>query len=318
MLIKKPYKARDVQLYCRAIVRCSGIVQGIGFRPFIYRLAVGKGLKGYVVNLGDAGVKIELEGEEEKIKEFLIDLREKKPFLAKYENISVSFLDEILGYEKFEIRESEKKGVTIHVRDGSLLIKRVPERLQRETAGDRDTFGYVDYGAYRNVQIEPFLLDLFVGVVTYFFKNETLCRIYLFHTGEKLGNYVVEKYGYSKVEEYLNLFKDLGLFEKYEIKRKFGVFGDQIVILYNFTIGRRDKLVKVINRIIEIFGKQEKPDEYYVEVYRNSVNDFVRGIMTGVLQGLYKKPEYVIPPSCVKRYDDRIEVTLNLYKVKEV
>ena len=79
-----------------------------------------------------------------------------------------------------------------------------------------------------------------------------------------------------------------------------------------------NEVLKVINRIIEIFGKQEKPDEYYVEVYRNSVNDFVRGIMTGVLQELYKKPGYIIPPSCVKRYDDRVEVALNLHKVKEV
>ncbi|MHA1627137.1 MAG: carbamoyltransferase HypF [Candidatus Asgardarchaeia archaeon] len=96
-------------MYCRAIIRCSGIVQGIGFRPFVYRLAVRKGLKGYVMNLGDAGVKIELEGERGKIEEFLIDLREKKPFLAKYEKISVSFFDETFGYKKFEIRESEKK-----------------------------------------------------------------------------------------------------------------------------------------------------------------------------------------------------------------
>jgi hydrogenase maturation protein HypF len=36
----------------------SGIVQGVGFRPFIYRAAVKHGLVGYVQNRGDAGVEV--------------------------------------------------------------------------------------------------------------------------------------------------------------------------------------------------------------------------------------------------------------------
>ena len=41
----------------------SGIVQGVGFRPFIYRTAVKHGLAGYVRNRGDAGVEVLLEGD---------------------------------------------------------------------------------------------------------------------------------------------------------------------------------------------------------------------------------------------------------------
>ncbi|MEZ0290678.1 MAG: acylphosphatase [Sulfolobales archaeon] len=52
----------------------SGIVQGVGFRPFVYRIAVRHGLKGYVVNKGGAVVEIRVEGEERDLREFLISL----------------------------------------------------------------------------------------------------------------------------------------------------------------------------------------------------------------------------------------------------
>ena len=52
----------------RAIISVSGLVQGIGFRPFVYRLAIRRGLRGYVKNLGDAGVRIDVSGDESVIK----------------------------------------------------------------------------------------------------------------------------------------------------------------------------------------------------------------------------------------------------------
>jgi len=57
----------------RVKVRVTGIIQGVGFRPFIYRIALKNGLKGYVRNMGDAGVEILLEGEEHAINNFLKD-----------------------------------------------------------------------------------------------------------------------------------------------------------------------------------------------------------------------------------------------------
>ena len=47
----------------RAKIAVIGIVQGVGFRPFVYRLATHHGLVGFVRNLGDAGVEIVGEGE---------------------------------------------------------------------------------------------------------------------------------------------------------------------------------------------------------------------------------------------------------------
>ena len=58
----------------RVKLNVSGIVQGVGFRPFIYRTAVKNGLAGYVRNRGDAGVEVLLEGDAQKIERFMADL----------------------------------------------------------------------------------------------------------------------------------------------------------------------------------------------------------------------------------------------------
>ncbi|MBP8819709.1 MAG: acylphosphatase, partial [Syntrophomonadaceae bacterium] len=50
-------------------IKISGIVQGVGFRPHVYRLATTYNLTGWVLN-SSAGVFIEVEGEEEDLQEF--------------------------------------------------------------------------------------------------------------------------------------------------------------------------------------------------------------------------------------------------------
>lgn len=93
----------------RIKIKVTGIVQGVGFRPFIYRIAVKNGLKGYVRNKGDAGVEILLEGKEGNIREFLKDLKEKKPPLAQiYEIITQSLKGENI-HEAFTIFKSSKE-----------------------------------------------------------------------------------------------------------------------------------------------------------------------------------------------------------------
>ena len=91
----------------RAIISISGLVQGIGFRPFVYRLAVKRGLKGFVKNLGDAGVDIDVIGEADAIKSFLGDLREEKPPIAIYTKIDVRWLDFSDLYSEFTIDNSD-------------------------------------------------------------------------------------------------------------------------------------------------------------------------------------------------------------------
>jgi len=93
----------------RVSVRVTGIVQGVGFRPFIYRMAVENRLKGYVRNRGDAGVEVVLEGGEDSINNFLRDLREKKPPLAQIYEVAVTPLKGRNEYDRFTIYRSSEE-----------------------------------------------------------------------------------------------------------------------------------------------------------------------------------------------------------------
>jgi len=93
----------------RMKVKVTGIVQGVGFRPFIYRTAVEKRLKGYVKNRGDAGVEILLEGQEQVITAFLKDLKEKKPPLAQIYEIITAKLQGKNEYGTFTIHKSSNE-----------------------------------------------------------------------------------------------------------------------------------------------------------------------------------------------------------------
>jgi len=86
----------------------SGIVQGVGFRPFIYRLAVKHGLKGYVRNLGGSEVEVHVEGFKEDIDAFLNAVPKEKPPPAKIEEIRIK-KSLFMGYKEFEIQSSGKK-----------------------------------------------------------------------------------------------------------------------------------------------------------------------------------------------------------------
>jgi len=92
----------------RVVVLCSGVVQGIGFRPFVYRIAVKRGLTGYVLNLGDAGVKIVAEGDKQSIDSFLKALHDEKPPLAYYENLEVKWEPHKGEFSSFVVAKSNK------------------------------------------------------------------------------------------------------------------------------------------------------------------------------------------------------------------
>jgi hydrogenase maturation protein HypF len=93
----------------RVKVRVTGIIQGVGFRPFVYRLAVKNGLKGFVRNMGDACVEIFLEGEENVIGNFLKALKDEKPPLAQIHEIIVTRLEGEHEYRDFRIIESSEE-----------------------------------------------------------------------------------------------------------------------------------------------------------------------------------------------------------------
>jgi len=73
----------------RRVISVTGIVQGVGFRPFVYNLARSLHLSGTVGNTG-WGVLIELEGPQDQVDKFITALTDKPPFLAHIKGIDVS------------------------------------------------------------------------------------------------------------------------------------------------------------------------------------------------------------------------------------
>ena len=83
------------------LIKTKGLVQGIGFRPFVYRIAVKHGLKGYVRNVGDGTVEIFVEGG--NIEGFLKEL--KNAPLSQIEKMDIRE-EKDRGYEDFFIEKS--------------------------------------------------------------------------------------------------------------------------------------------------------------------------------------------------------------------
>ncbi|MDI9619839.1 MAG: carbamoyltransferase HypF [Candidatus Nezhaarchaeota archaeon] len=93
----------------RAIIRVTGLVQGVGFRPFVYRLATALNLRGYVANLGDASVEVVVEGTREHIEEFLRRLHLDKPAPARIESISTKWAEHLGDFSEFRILPSDAR-----------------------------------------------------------------------------------------------------------------------------------------------------------------------------------------------------------------
>ncbi len=94
----------------RIHIAVRGAVQGVGFRPFIYRLATEMVLPGWVLN-SPQGVFIEVEGVKPQLDAFLLRIEKEKPPRSFIQSLEFSFLDPI-GFTQFEIRHSDGNGET--------------------------------------------------------------------------------------------------------------------------------------------------------------------------------------------------------------
>lgn len=92
----------------RVKARVEGTVQGVGFRPFVYRIATELGLGGWVLN-DSRGVLVEAEGPEGAVEEFLRRLADDAPPLAVVEKVESETLD-ATGETNFTITESDDAG----------------------------------------------------------------------------------------------------------------------------------------------------------------------------------------------------------------
>jgi len=86
-------------------VHITGVVQGVGFRPFVYNLATSLNLKGWIKNTS-AGVEIEADGDKNKLDAFLQKLRDEAPPLSCIDKFTASFQPGN-GFTQFEIIHSE-------------------------------------------------------------------------------------------------------------------------------------------------------------------------------------------------------------------
>jgi len=81
----------------------SGVVQGVGFRFFVQRLAVQYGLSGYVRNLPNGKVEIEAEGERGLLQDFLSEVR-RGPISGYVSGVEVSWRAFRGVFSRFNIR----------------------------------------------------------------------------------------------------------------------------------------------------------------------------------------------------------------------
>jgi hydrogenase maturation protein HypF len=114
-----------------------GAVQGVGFRPFVYRLAAELELNGWVNNTAH-GVFIEVEGARERLDQFLLRVEREKPAISFIQSLESSFADPV-GYVGFEIRKSEGGEKTALVLPD---IATCPECLREIFEPSNRRFGY--------------------------------------------------------------------------------------------------------------------------------------------------------------------------------
>ena len=94
-------KQKPVSIKQRLRIEIHGAVQGVGFRPFVYRLATEYALTGWVIN-DTRGVFIEVEGAQAELARFLERLPAETPPRAIVHSLESTWL-EPAGYERFEI-----------------------------------------------------------------------------------------------------------------------------------------------------------------------------------------------------------------------
>ena len=90
----------------RASIHVTGIVQGVGFRPFVYRVAKSLSLEGYVLNLGDAGVRIVVEGNSKSIKDLIRRIEQDPPSISRVDKLDIEWKGLGKPFKDFIIKKS--------------------------------------------------------------------------------------------------------------------------------------------------------------------------------------------------------------------
>lgn len=123
-------------------VRIRGVVQGVGFRPFVFRLARTHALAGWVLN-GDDGVEIHVEGAGEGLDAFLRDLTDQAPPAATIAGVEVEPV-QASGVSDFVIRESTgRRQPTVRISPDLAVCERCLHELD-DAADPRFQYPYIN------------------------------------------------------------------------------------------------------------------------------------------------------------------------------
>jgi hydrogenase maturation protein HypF len=104
----KPHHYMRDGTLTRARLTIRGAVQGVGFRPSVFRLAKELGLAGWVNN-SCQGVFVELEGSRRQVQTFILRIEKERPPRSFIQSFETSWLDPV-GYRDFVIRQSDPGG----------------------------------------------------------------------------------------------------------------------------------------------------------------------------------------------------------------
>ncbi|MFX1410191.1 MAG: carbamoyltransferase HypF [Promethearchaeota archaeon] len=97
-----------------AEINITGIVQGVGFRPFLFNTARNNELKGYILNRGNAGVRLVLQGQPTKIENFILQVKQNKPKISYIEHFEVKDINSKRIFNNLEIKKSEHgRGISL-------------------------------------------------------------------------------------------------------------------------------------------------------------------------------------------------------------
>ncbi len=112
-------------------INITGIVQGVGFRPFLYNLARAINLNGIILNRGNAGVRLILQGSSDNIKKFLDDIQSKKPSISFIENIEIEYLEKYEEFKNLDIKKSEQgRGISQSLPPDIAICKNCLEEMR--------------------------------------------------------------------------------------------------------------------------------------------------------------------------------------------
>lgn len=122
----------------RLRVNVKGIVQGVGFRPFVFQLAVKFSLGGFVLNNSE-GVIIEIEGNEQALTSFLNTLKENPPPLARVDSIDMESVT-AQGEKDFSIRHTDENSLNLTMVSPDIALCEKCEEEMKDPSNRR--YGY--------------------------------------------------------------------------------------------------------------------------------------------------------------------------------